>query len=561
LFAGSESGGAARRPPPASLGKVRIAVMKDREGSAPKGGTAEAARAACAPEEAPGGRLVEMRGIRKSFPGVQASDGVDLRLDRGEVLALLGENGAGKSTLMNILVGLYRADSGEILVRGERASIGSPRDASALGIGMVHQNFMLVDTMTVAENVVLGIRDLPFVPDMAAAKREILRLSECYNLKVDPDAYIWQLSVGEQQRVEILKLLYRKAEILVLDEPTAVLTPAESEELNAVVKRMKGEGKAAVFITHKMEEVMSFSDRVMVLRKGKVVAEKATSDTDPKDLARLMVGREILFRVEKGPFKPGAKVLELRGVSAIDERGLPALRGLDLEVRSGEILGIAGVAGNGQRELAEVVTGLRPVTAGSISINCVDTTGKSPLEIIKSGVAHIPQDRNQVGAVGDMSVASNLAMKGYRARPLSAGAILLPGKVRELAKRLIELFKIATPSPETRIKFLSGGNIQKAILAREIGACSSLLVAVYPSRGLDIGATESVRKELVAERDRGLAVLLVSEDIEELISVADTVAVLFEGRVMGLFPAAEADPEKIGALMAGMSERGEESTP
>ncbi len=501
-------------------------------------------------------RLVEMRGIRKSFPGVQASDGIGLTLARGEVLALLGENGAGKSTLMNILAGLYRPDAGEIHIRGERVRIESPRDAAALGIGMVHQNFMLVDSMTVAENVVLGQRGLPFVPDLRAVKRRILELSARYNLSVDPEAYIWQLSVGEQQRVEILKLLYREADILILDEPTAVLTPQESEELSAVVHRMRGEGKAAIFITHKMEEVMTFSDRVMVLRRGRVVAEKTTADTDPKELARLMVGREVLFRVEKAPFTPGEPVLELRGVSATDDRGLPALRGISLSCRAGEILGIAGVAGNGQRELAEVVTGLRAAKEGLVSINCVETTNASPLSIIRRGVAHIPQDRNQVGAVGDMSVAANLAMKGYRSRPLSSGGIIRPSRFRDLARRLIELFKIATPSTETRIKFLSGGNIQKAILAREIGACGSLLVAVYPSRGLDIGATEAVRNELVAERDKGRAVLLVSEDIDELLSVADTIAVLFEGRVMGVFPAAEADAERIGALMAGMEEGG-----
>jgi simple sugar transport system ATP-binding protein len=501
--------------------------------------------------------LVEMRGIRKSFPGVQASDGIDLRLEGGEVLALLGENGAGKSTLMNILCGLYRQDSGEVYVRGQKADIRSPRDAASLGIGMVHQNFMLVDTMTVAENVVLGMSDLPFVPDMAAVKREIREIGGRYDMPVDPDAYIWQLSVGEQQRVEILKQLYRKATILVLDEPTAVLTPQESKELNVVVGRMRDEGKSAIFITHKMDEVMAFSDRVMVLRKGKVVAEKLTKDTDPKDLARTMVGREVLFRVEKAPFSPGAVVLELRDVCADDERGLPALRDLSLVVRSGEILGIAGVAGNGQRELSEVITGLRPVKSGGISINCVDSTNETPLSIIKRGVSHIPQDRIAVGAVGDMSVANNLAMKDYRSAPMSRGAMLLPRRILEFARKMIGQFNIATPSPETRIKFLSGGNIQKAILAREIESCGSLLVAVYPSRGLDIGATEAVRKELVAQRDAGRAVLLVSEDIEELLSVADTIAVMYDGKAAGVMSAEGADPEEIGSLMAGVPASGE----
>ncbi|MBU0928082.1 MAG: ABC transporter ATP-binding protein [Spirochaetes bacterium] len=510
-------------------------------------------------ETANGAPLVEMRGICKSFPGVKASDGVDLRLERGEVLALLGENGAGKSTLMNILSGLYRQDSGEVFLRGRKVDIRSPRDAATLGIGMVHQNFMLVDTMSVAENVVLGMPGLPFVPDMASVKRSILELGARYNMNVDPDAFIWQLSVGEQQRVEILKQLYRKAEILVLDEPTAVLTPQESKELNAVVKRMQAEGKSAVFITHKMDEVMAFSDRVMVLRKGKVVAEKTTKETDPKDLARMMVGREILFHIEKAPFEPGAVVLELKDVCADDERGLPALRGLSLSVRAGEILGIAGVAGNGQRELSEVITGLRPVSSGGISINCVDSTNKTPLQIIRSGVSHIPSDRIAVGAVGDMSVANNLAMKDYRAAPISKGFMLLPKRILEFARKMIGQFNIATPSPETSVKFLSGGNIQKTILAREIEACGSLLVAVYPSRGLDIGATESVRKELVAQRDSGRAVLLVSEDIDELLSVADTVAVMYDGRAVGVMPAVGADPEEIGLLMAGM-EPGKESS-
>lgn len=496
--------------------------------------------------------LVEMRAVSKSFPGVQANDCVDLELFSGEVLALLGENGAGKSTLMNILCGLYRPDSGEVLVRGKPVSIGGPKDSQDLGIGMVHQNFKLVDSMTVLENIILGMRDQPLVPDMKRVRKEVEALSEKYNLRVDPEASIWQLSVGEQQRVEILKLLYRKAEILILDEPTAILTPQESAELSKVIHLMRAEGKSAVFITHKMEEVMTFSDRVMVLRRGKVAAGVTTAGTSPAELARLMVGREILFELEKKPFSPGNVILRLEKVSAKDDRDLPALREVNLEIRSGEIVGIAGVAGNGQRELAEVITGLRRLTEGKVSVGNKDVTNASPISVIRAGVAHIPQDRSSVGAVGEMSVASNLAMKSYRKPPLSTGIFLLPRRIASMARKLIESFKIMTPSPETQVKFLSGGNIQKTILAREIGACKNLLVAVYPSRGLDIGATESVRRQLVAQRDQGLGVLFVSEDIDELLQVADTIAVMFEGRIMDLLPVAEAEAETLGLLMAGV---------
>ena len=501
--------------------------------------------------------LVEMRAVSKSFPGVQANDCVDMILYPGEVLALLGENGAGKSTLMNILCGLYRPDSGEILVGGKTVSIGSPKDSQALGIGMVHQNFKLVDSMTVLENIILGMRDQAFVPDMKAVKKEVMALADKYNLSVDPDASIWQLSVGEQQRVEILKLLYRKAEILILDEPTAVLTPQESAELSKVIHTMRAEGKSAVFITHKMEEVMTFSDRVMVLRKGKVVAGVVTADTSPSELARLMVGREILFELEKKPFAPGKPVLRLEKVSAKDDRDLLALKEVDLAVRAGEIVGIAGVAGNGQRELAEVITGLRRLSSGKVSVAGADLSNASPISLIRAGVAHIPQDRSAVGAVGDMSVASNLAMKNYRKPPLSAGIFLIPSRIVSMARKLIEAFKIMTPGPETHVKFLSGGNIQKTILAREIGACRNLLIAAYPSRGLDIGATEAVRRQLVAQRDQGLGVLFISEDIDELIQVADTIAVMFEGRIMATMPARTADSGNLGLLMAGVVSGGE----
>jgi len=496
--------------------------------------------------------LVRMAGISKAFPGVQANDCVDLELYPGEVLALLGENGAGKSTLMNILCGLYRPDAGEIEVRGRRVSIGGPRDSQALGIGMVHQNFKLVDSMTVLENIILGMKNQPLVLDMKKVRAEVLQLSERYTLKVEPDASIWQLSVGAQQREKILKLLYRRAEILILDEPTAVLTPQESAELAKVIRLMKTEGKSAIFITHKMDEVMNFSDRVMVLRKGRVVAGLPTGSTSPSELARLMVGREMLFSIEKKPFSPGKTILMLDRACAKDDRGLTALKEVSLRIRSGEILGIAGVAGNGQKELAEVITGLRKLESGSLRLDERDMSQGSPIAMIKAGVAHVPQDRASVGSVGDLSVASNLAMKEYRKPSLSRGIFLFPRRITALAKRLIERFKIMTPGPDTHLKFLSGGNIQKTILAREIGACKSLLVAVYPSRGLDIGATESVRRQLVDQRDQGLGVLFVSEDIDELIQVADTIAVLFEGKIMAVMPSAQAEPERLGLLMAGV---------
>jgi simple sugar transport system ATP-binding protein len=497
--------------------------------------------------------IVEMRGITKHFPGVLANDHVDFELFPGEVLALLGENGAGKSTLMNILAGLYRQDEGEIFVQGERVDIYSPRDAVALGVGMVHQNFMLVDTMTVAENIILGLRDIPFVPSIDKLSKSIHSLSERYGLRVDPDAFIWQLSVGEQQRVEILKLIFRGARILILDEPTAVLTPQESKELNQVIFQMIAEGKSAVFITHKMEEVMTFSHWVRVLHRGRLVAVKKTPETNPTELARLMVGREVLFRLEKNPCRKGNAVLEMRDVHADDDKGSPALRGVTLSVHSGEILGIAGVAGNGQRQLAEVVTGLRRATGGKTFINGKDMTGRTPLDIIRSGVSHIPSDRIAMGVVGTMSVANNLSLKGYRKAPLLEGGILRPKRILEFARRLIEAFRIATPTPYTEVKFLSGGNIQKTILAREIDACKGLLIAGYPSRGLDVGATEAVRKKLLEQRDDGNAILLISEDLEELITLSDRIAVLFEGNVMGIVPSGQTDIEKLGLMMAGVA--------
>ncbi len=500
---------------------------------------------------------VEMRGIVKRFPGVIANDQVDLEVRAGEIHALLGENGAGKSTLMNVLCGLYRQDAGEIFlaVGGNghlrRVDINSPRDAIDLCIGMVHQHFMLVPNQTVAENVILGLEQPRFALNMRQVEREILELSRQYRLQVDPTACIWQLSVGEQQRVEILKLLYRGADVLILDEPTAVLTPQESEELGHTLRRMAGEGKAVIFISHKLDEVTTFADRVTVLRDGKNVATVRTADTSKAELARLMVGREVFFHLDKDETEPGQAVLTLRDVEALSDKGLPCLRGVSLEVRSGEIVGIAGVAGNGQRELAEVITGLRKATGGCVSISECDTTNCSPREVIRQQVSHVPEDRLGMGLVPNLAVSDNIILKGYREPPLARGPFLDRLSIRNFVARLIEAFNIATPTQETAVRLLSGGNLQRTILAREISIVPRLMVAVHPTRGLDIGATESVRNLLLEQRENGAAILLISEDLDELLAISDRIAVMYEGEMMGIVPAEGADIEEVGLMMAG----------
>ncbi|RME46804.1 MAG: ABC transporter ATP-binding protein [Chloroflexi bacterium] len=494
---------------------------------------------------------VSMRGIVKRFPGVVANDHVDLEVRAGEIHALLGENGAGKSTLMNILSGLYRADAGEIYVHGRRVDIGSPRDAINLGIGMVHQHFMLVEPMTVIENIMLGLDGVGFVPATDQIRQEIRELSAQYGLQVDPDAYIWQLSVGEQQRVEILRLLHRGADILILDEPTAVLTPQEADDLGRTLRQMAEEGKAVIFITHKLNEVMDFSHRVTVLRAGKNVDTLVTADTTPEELARLMVGREVLFQLEKKDRPPGEVVLSVQGLEALNDKGLPALKGVTFQVHEGEILGIAGVAGNGQRELAEVITGLRPATAGRVEVRGQNVTNRSPDRVIAIGVSHVPEDRLGMGLVPNLPVSDNLAMKGYRSEPLSRGPFLVRQAIREFAERLIALFDIATPGPATPVKLLSGGNLQKTILAREITAGRGLMVAVHPTHGLDVGATETVRKTLLEQRNEGAAILLISEDLDELLAISDRIAVMYEGEIMGVVDAEGANVEELGLMMAG----------
>lgn len=498
--------------------------------------------------------LVEMRGITKRFPGVVANEDVDLVVYPGEIHALLGENGAGKSTLMNVLSGLYRPDEGAIRWQGRTVDIASPRAAFALGIGMVHQHFTLVKGLTVAENVTLGMEQEGWALDLRAVGERIRTLSEQYGLRVEPRVPVWQLSIGEQQRVEILKLLYRGTQLLILDEPTAVLTPQEAEALGHTLRRMAREGKAMLLITHKLDEVMRVADRVTVLRGGRVSRSHLTASTTKGDLAREMVGREVLFRPHKEPSQPGAVILSLRDIHALSDKGLPALQGVTFDIRRGEVLGIASVAGNGEHELAEVVTGLRSVVSGQVWVGAEEITNLPPLAAIRAGVSHIPADRLGVGAAGNMTVAANLMMKAYRHSPLSRGPFLDFGAIRAQAQRLIEQFQIATPTPVTAIRTLSGGNLQKVILARELDAEPQLLVAAYPSRGLDVGATETVQRHLLAQRRAGAAILLISEELEELLALSDRIVVLFDGRVMGILEAAQADVATIGLMMAG--ERG-----
>ncbi len=493
---------------------------------------------------------VEMRGIVKRFPGVLANDHVDLQVQAGEIHALLGENGAGKTTLMNILYGIYQPDEGEIYVKGQRAYIRSPRDAIRLGIGMVHQQFRLVPSHTVAENVVLGLPGNFFYPDRAARQR-LQEFAQRYGLHVDPDARIWQLSAGEQQRVEIIKALYRGADILILDEPTSMLTPREIDELMSTVRRMADEGHTVIFITHKLDEVFAVSDRVTVLRQGKVVATLDTARTDKRELARLMVGREVLFRLEKHPVPLGPTVLEGKDLQVQNDRGLPAVRGVSFHIAAGEILGIAGVAGNGQRELAEALAGLRRIDGGRVLLMGEDVTNKPPRVLVRRGVCYVPGER-LVGTVPNLSIAENLVLKSYDQSPFCQGIFLDQQAIAGHADRLIEQYGVATPSRETPLKLLSGGNIQRTILARETSCAPRLLIAAYPTSGLDVGATEYIRQVLLTQREQGTAVLLVSEDLEEILQVSDRIAVMFNGEIMGILPADRADLETIGMMMAGV---------
>jgi simple sugar transport system ATP-binding protein len=494
---------------------------------------------------------VEMTGIDVRFPGVLANDKVNFALRRGEIHALLGENGAGKSTLMNVLAGLYKPAAGIIKVNGEGVNFNSPKDAIAKGIGMVHQHFMLVPTQTVTENILLGLDKPKFFMKLADYDKKVLALQEQFGLHVDPTAKIWQLSVGEQQRVEILKTLYRGANILIMDEPTAVLAPQEIDDLMATMRAMTKQGKAIVFISHKLHEVTAVADRITVLRRGQVTAEGISAQGVTREkLAQLMVGRRVLFLVDKKPQEPGEVVLAIKNVTAENNKGVPALRTVSLEVRSGEILGIAGVAGNGQSELAEVITGLRPC-GGSILINGEEVSNRSPIVAIRQGVSHVPEDRTHVGSAPNMTITENTIMKNYRHGPIGNGWSINFTAARERARELKQTYDILAPSVEVMARKLSGGNLQKVILAREISAKPKLMVAVQPTRGLDVGAIEAIQSLLLEQREAGTAILLISEELDELFSLSDRIAVIFDGQIMGILGADKADINEIGLMMTG----------
>lgn len=495
-----------------------------------------------------------VRGIVKRFPGVLANDHVDFDVKSGEIHALLGENGAGKSTLMKILYGLYQPDAGEILLNGAPIEIHSPGDSMRYGIGMIHQHFMLVDNLTVTENVALGLRSsrAPML-DLAAVEARIRILTERYQMQVDPNAIVGRLAVGQQQRVEIIKALYRGGALLVLDEPTAVLTPQEVADFFAIMRQMAHEGHALVFISHKLHEVLDVTDRVTVLRNGRVVGNVATNETTRRELAQLMVGRPVTFARPERPELRGRVRLRVEGVSAADERGHRLLDTVTLEVHAGEIVGVAGVSGNGQRPLAEVIAGLQPVRQGRVVLDDREITGASAADRIGMGIGYIPEERMHDGVVKDFSVSDNLILRDLVSAGVAHNGFLRFKAVAQRSGKLVSDFQVKTPSLDTPIRNLSGGNIQKVILARELSLKPRLLVAAQPTRGVDVGASEYIHDRLMEQRASGTAILLISEDLDEIMQMADRIAVMYEGRIMDIVPHAEATAERLGLLMAGVA--------
>ncbi len=506
-------------------------------------------------------RLLEMKGLTKRFGPVLACDNVDLTLDAGEIVGLLGENGAGKSTLVKMLFGIYEPDAGEIYFDGQLADIEGPGDAIAQGIGMVHQHFQLVPPLTVAENIMLGAEVVPEggpgsvlgVMNIAAAEARVLELSQRFGLKVDPSAVVEDLPVGVQQRVEILKALNRGARLLILDEPTAVLTPKETDELLKVMRALAETGVGIIFITHKLREVLAVTDRVTVLRNGKYIGSAETANSTQQSLAEMMVGRSVVLRVEKGVANPGSSVLEVRDLHVRDDRGSAAVEGMSFNVRAGEILGMAGVEGNGQRELVEAITGIRHSESGAILFGGIDMTNDTPREISEWGVAHIPEDREKDGLVDNYSVADNMVLNTYFKAPFARRGIRVVDEIRKWATQLIEKFDVRPRTITSPVKSLSGGNKQKVIVARELSADNKLIVASQPTRGVDVGSIEFIHNQLVHQRDNGRAVLLVSAELDEILSLSDRVAVVYEGRVVAELDGATATREEIGLLMAGGS--------
>jgi general nucleoside transport system ATP-binding protein len=496
--------------------------------------------------------VLELRGITKRFPGVVANDHIDLDLRRAEVHALLGENGAGKTTLMNVLYGLYRPDEGEIRLGGKAVSFHSPKDAIAHGIGMVHQHFMLIPVMTVAENIVLANEPTRngVILDYAAADRRVRELARTFGFAIDPDTPVYDISVGQQQRVEILKALYRGAEILILDEPTAVLTPQESTELFGILRTLQREGTSIIFISHKLNEVLEIADRISVLRRGKKIDTVPRAGATEQGLASLMVGRDVLLRVEKPPATPSDPLLEVEDLQALDDRGLEAVRGISFNVRAGEIVGLAGVDGNGQSELVEVLSGLRRPVSGRVLLGGSDVTGEGARKIIDRGVGHIPEDRQRRGLILEFTLAENLVLHDYEKEPNSRFGWLFPDRIVSWSRRLLERFDVRGGGPQTRASALSGGNQQKVVLAREIGREPRVLLAAQPTRGLDVGAIEFVHRQLVEARDAGKAVLLVSLELEEILSLSDRILVVYEGRIAGEY-GPDVTEDELGIAMTG----------
>ena len=500
--------------------------------------------------------VLELKGITKRFPGVLANDHIDLTLEEGQIHALLGENGAGKTTLMNILYGLYQPDEGEIWVQGKQIKVHSPSDAIASGIGMVHQHFMLIPVFTVTENVMLGDEDVRAggILDRKTVAAKIRQISEQYNLQVDPDAYVEDLPVGVQQRVEIIKLLYREADILILDEPSAVLTPQEVEELIKIMRSLVEKGKSIIFITHKLKEVLEIADQITVIRRGKVVGATTPQEADQNQLAEMMVGRQVDLEVDKEPGRPGQRVLEVKDLMVLDDRHQLAVDSVSFEVMEGEVLGIAGVQGNGQTELVEAITGLRLSISGKIVITDEDLTNSTPRQITEQGVAHVPEDRQKDGLVLPFPVADNLILNTYYQAPFSKGVVLQADKILENANQLIKDFDIRTPGAMTKAGALSGGNQQKVIVAREFSRPIKLLVASQPTRGLDVGSIEYIHRRIIEKRDQGTAILLVSTELDEIMGLSDRIAVMYRGKIVDVMPAQAVTKEQVGLLMAGITQ-------